>query len=140
MSIEAQIFELTEFANREKLQIIETITESKSAKSPGRAGFNKMIEKIYASKEPIGILAWHPDRLARNSVDGGQIIYLIDIQKICALKFPTFWFEPTPQGLYMLQMAFGQSKYYSDNLSENVKRGNRQKIRRGEYSLRLWAT
>src|ERR1700739_1193116 len=33
----------------------------------------------------------------------------------------------------MLQVAFGQSKYYSDNLSENVKRGIRQKIRRGEY-------
>ncbi len=33
----------------------------------------------------------------------------------------------------MLQVAFGQSKYYSDNLSQNVKRGLRQKIRRGEY-------
>jgi hypothetical protein len=33
----------------------------------------------------------------------------------------------------MLQVAFGQSKYYSDNLSENVKRGIRQKIRRGEF-------
>jgi len=31
----------------------------------------------------------------------------------------------------MLQIAFGQSKYYSDNLSENVKRGIRQKLRRG---------
>jgi hypothetical protein len=30
-----------------------------------------MMEKIYASGEPVGILAWHPDRLARNSVDGG---------------------------------------------------------------------
>lgn len=44
-----------------------------------------------------------PDRLARNSVYGGQIIYLIDIQKIAALRFPTFWFETTPQGLFMLQ-------------------------------------
>ena len=33
----------------------------------------------------------------------------------------------------MLQVAFGQSKYYSDNLSENVKRGFRQKLRRGEW-------
>lgn len=33
----------------------------------------------------------------------------------------------------MLQVAFGQSKYYSDNLSENIKRGNRQKLRRGEH-------
>jgi len=50
------------------------------------------------------------------------------------LRFPTFWFEPTPQGLFMLQVAFGQSKYYSDNLSENVKRGIRQKLRRGEWT------
>jgi hypothetical protein len=36
----------------------------------------------------------------------------------------------------MLQVAFGQSKYYSDNLSENVKRGIRQKLRRGEWLAR----
>ena len=133
MSIEAQLHELTELATRENLVIIETFIESKSAKTPGRNEFAKMIEKIHASKEPVGIIAWHPDRLARNSIDGGQIIYLIDIEKIAALRFPTFWFEPTPQGLFMLQVAFGQSKYYSDNLSENVKRGIRQKLRRGEY-------
>jgi len=132
MSIEAQLVELSEFAQKENITIFEKFTESKSAKTPGRMVFNKMIEKIYASKEPVGILAWHPDRLARNSVDGGQIIYLIDIGKITSLRFPTFWFEPTPQGLFMLQVAFGQSKYFSDNLSENVKRGNRQKLRRGE--------
>lgn len=33
----------------------------------------------------------------------------------------------------MLSIAFGQSKYYIDNLGENVKRGNRQKLRRGEW-------
>ena len=133
MSIEAQIHELTELAKRENLFIAEIFIESKSAKTPGRKEFARMIEKIHASKEPISILAWHPDRLARNSIDGGQIIYLIDIKKICGLKFSTFWFEPTPQGLFMLQVAFGQSKYYSDNLSENVKRGVRQKLRRGEW-------
>ena len=133
MSIEAQLVELDLYAKREGINIADRFIESKSAKTPGRTEFNKMLEKMYSSKEPVGIISWHPDRLARNSVDGGQIIYLIDIQKICALKFPTFWFEPTPQGLFMLQVAFGQSKYYSDSLSENVKRGFRQKLRRGEW-------
>ena len=133
MSIEAQLAELAEYAKRENLEIVERFVESKNAKKPGREIFNEMIERIHASREPVGILSWHPDRLARNSVDGGQIIYLIDIQKIASLRFPTFWFEPTPQGLFMLQVAFGQSKYYSDNLSENVKRGIRQKLRRGEW-------
>jgi DNA invertase Pin-like site-specific DNA recombinase len=121
MSIEAQLAELAEYVKRENLFIVEKFIESKSAKEPGREVFNEMIQKIYDSKEPVGILAWHPDRLARNSVDGGQIIYLIDIGKIASLRFPAFWFEPTPQGLFMLQVAFGQSKYYSDNLSENLK-------------------
>jgi len=47
------------------------------------------------------------------------------------LKFPTFWFDPTPQGKFMLSIAFGQSKYYVDNLSENIKRGHRQKLKNG---------
>jgi hypothetical protein len=79
------------------------------------------------------LLAWNPDRLARNSVDGGRIIYLVDTGKLTALKFPTFWFENTPQGKFVLNMAFGQSKYYVDALSENVRRGMRQKLRRGEF-------
>ena len=134
MSIEAQLAELEEYAKRENLEVIEKFIESKSAKKPGREIFNQMIAKVQGSKEPVGLLAWHPDRLARNSVDGGQIIYLIDSGKLVSLRFPTFWFEPTPQGLFMLQVAFGQSKYYSDNLSENVKRGIRQKLRRGEWT------
>ena len=81
-----------------------------------------MLERIEAG-EAEGILAWHPDRLARNSVDGGRIIYLLDTGKIKTLKFPTFRFESDPQGKFMLNIMFGQSKYYVDSLSENTKRG-----------------
>ena len=73
------------------------------------------------------------DRLARNSVDGGRVIYLLDTEKLASIKFPTFWCDSTSQGKFMLNMAFGQSKYYFDSLSENTKRGLRQKVRRGEY-------
>ena len=90
MSIEAQLSELEEFAKREKIQINERFIESKSAKAPGRPVFNRMVKKIYASKEPVGILAWHPDRLARNSVDGGQVIYLIDIQQNSCASLSNF--------------------------------------------------
>lgn len=92
--------------------------------------FAEILKKIEAG-EATGILAWHPDRLARNSIDGGQIIYLVDTGIIQKLKFPTFWFDPTPQGKFMLSIAFGQSKYYVDNFSENIKRGHRQKLKNG---------
>ena len=133
LSIEGQLDELRQYARQNGLNIIREYTESQSAKAPGRPVFNAMvveIEKGIAS----GIIAWHPDRLARNSIDGGRIIYLVDTGKLISLKFPTFWFEPTPQGKFMLSVAFGQAKYYTDNLRENILRGIRQKIRRGELS------
>ena len=132
LSLEAQEFELNEFARREHLIVVETFRESLTAKCPGRPIFNQMLDRMERG-EAEGILAWHPDRLARNSVDGGRIIYFVDSLKITALKFRTFWFEATPQGKFMLSIAFGQSKYFVDNLSENTKRGLRQKLRRGEW-------
>ena len=131
LSIDAQLTELREYALREGISISAEIIEKQSAKVPGRPLFNKMMKEI----ETFGgnILAWNPDRLARNSVDGGQIIYLLDTGKLASLKFPTFWCDNTGQGKFMLNMAFGQSKYYVDSLSENTKRGLRQKVRMGIF-------
>ena len=127
LSIDAQLTELREYAVREGIEISAEFVEKQSAKVIGRPLFNKMMKDI----ETFGgsILAWNPDRLARNSVDGGKIIYLLDIGKLANLKFPTFWCDNTSQGKFMLNMAFGQSKYYVDSLSENTKRGLRQKVR-----------
>ena len=133
LSIESQIEELKEFAERENLEISEIFIEKRTAKIPGREIFNKVISRIETSKIPVGILAWHPDRLSRNSIDGGRIIYLLDTGKLAGLKFPTFSFENTPAGKFFLSIALSNAKYYIDNLSENVKRGNRQKLRHGEW-------
>lgn len=91
LSIEAQIAELRAYAKQGKLEIIEEFIEKQTAKIPGRPIFNQMIERI-EKREAGGIVCWHPDRLARNSVDGGRIIYLLDIGKLQFLKFPQFWF------------------------------------------------
>ncbi len=135
LSIQAQLFELHEFAKRDGLTVIRTFEESRTAKAPGRPQFNLMLSEIEKGKAQ-GILAWHPDRLARNSVDGGRIVYLADTGKIQDLRFPTFRFEPTAHGKFMLNIAFCQSKYYIDNLSENIKRGFRQKLRNGVWPAR----
>ena len=135
LSIDQQILELKEFAKRENLEISEILTESQSAKIPGRPIFNSIIKRI-EKNEINGIISWNPDRIARNSIDGGKIIYLLDLGKLVSLKFPTHWFENTPQGRFMLSIAFGQAKYYVDNLSQNVHRGLNFKIKRGIWPAR----
>lgn len=135
LSIESQIAELKDFASRQNVEILDFVTEARTAKVPGRPLFANVLNRIEKG-EAQGIISWHPDRLARNSIDGGKIIYLLDTGKLIDLKFPSFWFENSPQGKFVLNIAFGQSKYYVDNLSENVKRGQRQQVRRGVLPAR----
>ena|ERR1035441_6536825 len=61
-------------AVRKRLIIAAVLTEAKSAKAPGRPVFNSMMERLYRG-EADGILCWKLDRLARNPVDGGAIIW-----------------------------------------------------------------
>jgi len=138
LSIDNQISELKEFALRENIEIVDFLTEAQSAKVTGRPVFNSLVKRIEKG-EIQGIVSWNPDRLARNSVDGGKIIYLLDTGELQSLKFPTHWFENTPQGRFMLSIAFGQAKYYVDNLSQNVHRGLKYKIKMGVWpALAPW--
>src|SRR6267142_6334080 len=130
-SIESQLTTLQRtFGGRSDIEVIGIYEESFSAKAPGRVQFREMLGRIERG-DAEGIIAWAPDRLARNSIDGGQLIYMLDCGVIHDLKFATYTFENNSQGKFMLQIMFGQSKYYSDALSDNVKRGNRTKIEKG---------
>ena len=130
-SIDAQISELQKIAKQENLDVIEILSEEKSAKAPGRLIFNKMIERIHKG-EANGILCWKLNRLARNPIDGGQISWLL--QQGVVKHIQTFGrsYYPTDNVL-MMAVELGMANQFLRDLSVDSKRGSKRKAERGWY-------
>ncbi|MFH1970885.1 MAG: recombinase family protein [Patescibacteria group bacterium] len=132
LSIESQIKELKDLVKRLNLGVSEILTESKSAKQPGRPVFNEIMKRIYKGQVK-GIVCWKLDRLARNPIDGSSLIWALDQGKISEIFTPHNTFKNNSNDKFLMQIEFGMAKKYVDDLSDNVKRGNRAKLERGWY-------
>lgn len=131
-SIPDQIAECKQLAKRLKLNLVAPpIEESRSAKKPNnRPKFRELLKAVRKGKYD-GIIAWNPDRLARNMLEGGEIIDMIDSETLKDLKFVTHHFTKDANGKMLLGMAFVLSKQYSDKLSQDVTRGVRRRFNQG---------
>src|SRR6266511_2978440 len=77
------------------------------------------------------------DRLSRNEEDAAKLTYRVRKGIIKDLRFCSYHFVNSPEGIMMLQLALSQSQYFSAKLSKDVKRGIEQKLVRGERPGRV---
>ncbi|CAK0743873.1 site-specific DNA recombinase [Azospirillaceae bacterium] len=133
LSIESQIAELKRIADREGLVIVEVLQESRSAKTLGRPVFNTMLERIQRG-DANGILCWKLDRLARNFIDGGKIMEMLQSGVIQHIRAFERAYEPRDNVLLMA-VEFGMANQFSRDLAVNVARGMRRKAELGWYPV-----
>ena len=126
-SIEDQLKELKSFNNKLKLPLAGVYSESRSAKTPGRSEFNKMIEEILKNQVK-GIICWKLNRLARNAKDGGTIIWLVNESGL-EIVTPNKTYTKADQ--FMLYIEFGMANQFVNDLSVDVKRGLKSKAEKG---------
>jgi len=112
--------------------VVEIFSECKSAKAPGREIFNTLYKLIQNDKIDE-LLCWKLDRLARNPVDGGALIWAMEEKKLKYVHTPQRSFLNTGNDKFWLQLEFGMAKKYIDDLSDNVKRGLKTKVESGWY-------
>ena len=129
-SIEDQKRELREYAAREGIGMIEIFEESQSAYKIGRPMFGEMMSRIQRG-DAQGILVWHPNRLSRNPVDGGLLIYSMDENALKEIRAPHKTYRNYSDDKFFLQLEFGMAKKDSDDKGSAVKRGFKGKLTKG---------
>jgi site-specific DNA recombinase len=122
ISIESQISELALYASKMNGSTEKIFCESQSAKEPGRPVFKEMMQLV-SRKEADIVLCWKLDRLARNPIDGGRIIWALQQGELVEIQTPHHSFKNTSDDKFWMHLEFGMAKKYTDDLSENVKRG-----------------
>ncbi len=131
LSIDSQVKEMLQIAEREGLEIAEIRRESHSAKATGqRAVFNEIISDIKLGKFN-GILTWAPDRLARNAGDLGALVDLMDQKILIEIRTYGQRFTDSPNEKFLLMILGSQAKLENDNRGVNVKRGLRMRCEMG---------
>jgi DNA invertase Pin-like site-specific DNA recombinase len=131
LSIDSQVKEMLELAEKEGLQIVAMKRESHSAKETGqRPVFNEIVEEINEGRYN-GILTWAPDRISRNAGDLGKIVDLMDAGKLHDIRTYGQRFTNSPSEKFLLMILGSQAKLENDNRGVNVKRGLRTRVEMG---------
>ena len=131
LSIDSQIKEMLQLADREGLEIVTMKRESHSAKETGqRPVFNEIVDELKQGKFN-GILTWAPDRISRNAGDLGKIVDLMDSGKLHEIRTYGQQFRNNPNEKFLLMILGSQAKLENDNRGINVKRGLRTRVEMG---------
>lgn len=131
LSIDSQIKEMLQLAEKEGLEIVCMKRESHSAKETGqRPVFNEIVEELRNDKYNA-ILTWAPDRISRNAGDLGKIVDLMDAGKLLQIRTFGQTFSNNPNEKFLLMILGSQAKLENDNRGINVKRGLRTRVEMG---------
>ena len=139
-SPDAQLFRMKSYCERNKFELlVEPFSFVESAYKTKRDEFDKIIECINNAKEKVAVCFDKVDRLSRNIFDKRvALLYEKAVSNEIELHFVSdgqvINDKMNAGDKFAFGMKLGLSKYYSDAISDNVKRTFEQKRRKGEWT------
>lgn len=124
-SIEGQIRECKEIAKRNGLMVIhEYVDKRMSGTNDERPDFQRMLRDADRGLFDV-VITWKTDRFARNRYDSA--IYKQRLKKNgVKILLAKEHIPEGPEGIILESMLEGMAEYYSANLSQNIRRGQRE--------------
>lgn len=122
-SIEGQLRDCRAYADQHGLTIVgEYIDKAMTGRTDKRPDFQRMLRD---SERGIfrAVICWKMDRFARNRYDSAMHKYRLKKNGV-RLLYAKESIPEGPEGIILESVMEGYAEYYSENLSQNVKRGN----------------
>lgn len=137
-SLPAQIARLEKYCLNKGFTILKVCSFDESAYTGNREEFDKIIDFILEQEEKIAVCCDKVDRISRNVFDKRiSILYEKALSDKLELHFVSDGQVITSQisavEKFQFSISLGLAKYYSDAISDNVKRAHEQMIRRGAW-------
>ena len=131
-SIPAQKRLLREYARANGFKVVREFEDNETAKQAGRSGFGKMIEYLKHSKSVQAILVEKTDRLYRNFKDYVTIDEL-KVTVFLVKENEKIGEDASSHQKFMHGIKVLMAKNFIDNLSEETRKGLKQKADSGIY-------
>ena len=124
-SIEGQLRDCHEYAKKNGITVIaEYCDRALTATDDKRVNFRRLMHDSTAQQFQF-VIAWKGDRLFRNRYDAA--IYKHELKKHgIRVLYAKEQIPDGAEGIILEAVMEGVAEYYSANLSENIKRGNRE--------------
>jgi DNA invertase Pin-like site-specific DNA recombinase len=134
LSIPAQLEAMRAYAHQKHWLVAEEFIEpGASAKTTERPALQRLLTRIRDSKRKTDVVLVHKiDRLARNVYDHATIKALLT-QRHVQLASVVENVDDTVPGQLVENIMASIAQFYSANLSEEVKKGMRQKVLNGDW-------
>ena len=132
-SIEGQIRVITEYAQRNNIPIVESyIDRAISGRREDRPEFQRMIKD--SKNRNFGyVLVYKFDRFSRDRLT--SLVAKRELKKNgVKVTSVTEYITDDPQGIVLESLIDGYSEYYSAELAQKVRRGNRESRIKGLYT------
>ncbi len=130
-SIPAQLRAIHEYAKKKGIVICGEFLEAETAKKHGRKEFDRML-KVIAERGVSAVLVEKTDRLYRNFSDFVKVDELgVDLHFVKEGQVIRQESHSSEKLMHSIKVCL--AKNYVDNLSEEVKKGMREKARQGIY-------
>ena len=138
-SLPAQIERLKSYCKRKGFEIIRTYSFDESAYKTKRDEFDRILEYLETNKGKVAVCFDKVDRLSRNVFDKRvSLLYEKAVADEIELHFVSdgqvINSAMSAVQKFQFGMSLGLAKYYSDAISDNVKRAYEQKRRAGEWT------